>query len=97
SGANRSSGARATRGRPTVRFPSPRSSSGRRLPSSPTEGDDQPDPRGDDSSMDLHQVKASGGVLIAAGVATLVVALVTIFLPDVQLPGVGVLPGFQPA
>ena len=51
--------------------------------------------RGDDSRMDLHQVKASGGVLIAAGVATLVVALVTIFWPDVTLLVLAILAGFN--
>jgi uncharacterized membrane protein HdeD (DUF308 family) len=45
--------------------------------------------------MDLHQVKASGGVLIAAGVATLVVALVTIFWPDVTLLVLAILAGFN--
>src|SRR4029079_8235300 len=45
--------------------------------------------------MDLRQVKASGGVLIAAGVATLVVALVTIFWPDVTLLVLAILAGFN--
>ena len=46
-------------------------------------------------SMDLHQAKASGGVLIAAGAATLVVALVTIFWPDVTLLVLAILAGFN--
>jgi uncharacterized membrane protein HdeD (DUF308 family) len=51
--------------------------------------------REDDSAMDLHQAKASGGVLIAAGAATLVVALVTIFYPDVTLLVLAILAGFN--
>ena len=45
--------------------------------------------------MDLHQAKASGGVLIAAGAATLVVAIATIFWPDVTLLVLAILAGFN--
>jgi uncharacterized membrane protein HdeD (DUF308 family) len=45
--------------------------------------------------MDLRDPKASGGVLIAAGAATLVVALVTIFWPDVTLLVLAILAGFN--
>jgi uncharacterized membrane protein HdeD (DUF308 family) len=43
----------------------------------------------------LHQEDVTGGVLIAAGAATLVVALVTIFWPDVTLLVLAVLAGFN--
>jgi uncharacterized membrane protein HdeD (DUF308 family) len=45
--------------------------------------------------MDIRQVKTSGSVLIAAGAATLVVALVTIFWPDVTLLVLAILAGFN--
>jgi uncharacterized membrane protein HdeD (DUF308 family) len=43
----------------------------------------------------LHQAKVSGNVLIAAGVATLIVALVTIFWPDKTLLVLAILAGFN--
>jgi uncharacterized membrane protein HdeD (DUF308 family) len=51
--------------------------------------------RRDDRAMDLHQAKTSAGVLIASGVATLVVALVTIFWPDVTLLVLAILAGIN--
>jgi uncharacterized membrane protein HdeD (DUF308 family) len=43
----------------------------------------------------LHQAKVSGNVLIVAGVATLIVALVTIFWPDKTLLVLAILAGFN--
>jgi uncharacterized membrane protein HdeD (DUF308 family) len=62
---------------------------------SPDAGDVCAEGRYDDSGMDLNQPKASGGVLIAAGAATLVVALATIFWPDVTLLVLAILAGFN--
>jgi uncharacterized membrane protein HdeD (DUF308 family) len=62
---------------------------------SPDAGDVSTVVREDDLFMDLHQAKVSGGVLIAAGAATLVVALVTIFWPDVTLLVLAILAGFN--
>jgi uncharacterized membrane protein HdeD (DUF308 family) len=45
--------------------------------------------------MELREAKASGSVLIAAGAATLVVALVIIFYPDVTLLVLAILAGFN--
>ena len=45
--------------------------------------------------MDLKQAKTSGTVLIAAGAATLIVALVTIFWPDETLLVLAILAGFN--
>jgi uncharacterized membrane protein HdeD (DUF308 family) len=44
---------------------------------------------------ELHETKVSGGVLIAAGAASLVVALVTIFYPDVTLLVLAILAGIN--
>jgi uncharacterized membrane protein HdeD (DUF308 family) len=52
-------------------------------------------PGNDDWAMHLQQAKASAGVLIGAGAATLVVALVTIFYPDVTLLVLAILAGFN--
>jgi uncharacterized membrane protein HdeD (DUF308 family) len=62
---------------------------------SPDAGDVCGHAREHDSAMDLNQAKTSGGVLIAAGAATLVVALVTIFWPDVTLLVLAILAGFN--
>jgi uncharacterized membrane protein HdeD (DUF308 family) len=48
-----------------------------------------------DQRMELREAKASGSVLIAAGAATLVVALVIIFYPDVTLLVLAILAGFN--
>jgi uncharacterized membrane protein HdeD (DUF308 family) len=53
-----------------------------------------PAPR-NDGAMDLHHAKATGSVLLAAGVATLVVALVTIFWPDETLLVLAILAGLN--
>src|SRR6478609_10334808 len=45
--------------------------------------------------MHLQEAKASAGVLIGAGAATLVVAIVAIFYPDVTLLVLAILAGFN--